>query len=178
MYCLQLNTFCQILTIWPYSVPHDFDFSSLYRLYLPNDSRPFGFMIPSVVAAMPWTSGFLVSHETRTIQLFDGSAGKDTAKSINEAFQSTIDAAIEKDVFPIIHQTHSEPFLLMGTKYDAPVYLERFAAPLFGIGSRGAHMTAYVRVPSTSLPGGEEIKIWIARRSKTLFTYVSCRFPL
>lgn len=49
--------------------------------------------------------------------------------------------------------------------YHTPVSIERFAAPLFGITNRGAHLTAYTLTTS----GG--MKIWVPRRSPHLMTY-------
>jgi 8-oxo-dGTP pyrophosphatase MutT (NUDIX family) len=53
-------------------------------------------------------------------------------------------------------------YKLMGA--PTHIQLERFAAPLFGIAGRGAHMTAFVRTESG-------IKIWVSRRAKHLVTY-------
>lgn len=56
-------------------------------------------------------------------------------------------------------------YKLLGTA--SPIQLERFAAPLFGIAGRGAHMTAFVR----SSPAPDDIKIWVSRRAAHLATY-------
>lgn len=64
----------------------------------------------------------------------------------------------------MLHGDHSEPYRIIGANFFAA--LERFPAPLFGVGSRGAHMTAFVRDH-----GAGEMKIWIARRGRHLFTY-------
>ncbi|KAH8815447.1 NUDIX domain-containing protein [Xylogone sp. PMI_703] len=141
------------------NIPFDFDYSTLYKLLLPADSRPHGFMLPSTVAQMPWSSDFIIDHDARTVQLV---GGEDTAKACNTGFQNTINAAIDTDAFPVFHGEHSEMYKIMGA--NCAVSLERFAAPLFGIATRGAHMTAYVRTSSG-------IKIWVARRSAHLFTW-------
>ena len=72
-------------------------------------------------------------------------------------------------LFPkILNGKPSEPYLLLGSRPQPPgVQLQRFPAPLFGISSRGAHMTVYVRHGS----GPEEVKIWVATRSRTSWTY-------
>lgn len=119
-------------------------------------------MLPSTVLIMPWSSDFVIDHNSRAVQLLDASDGKDTAKVCITAFQNTIDVAIDTDVFPILHGDHSEMYKIIGANYF--VCLERFTAPLFGIATRGAHMTAYVRTPSG-------LKIWVPRRSAHLFTY-------
>lgn len=74
-----------------------------------------------------------------------------------------MDRAIDDDLFPILHKEHSEYFRVVGAR--SFVQVERFAAPLFGIATRGAHLTGYVRDDD----GG--IKIWVARRSRHLFSY-------
>lgn len=56
-----------------------------------------------------------------------------------------------------------ENYRIMGAKYPT-VQMLRSAARLFGIASRGAHMTAYVRTH-------EGLKIWVGRRSAHLITY-------
>jgi isopentenyldiphosphate isomerase len=84
-----------------------------------------------------------------------------TREACNAAFQETIDAAIDNRSFPIL-TSHSEMYRLMSAKML--VVLERFAAPLFGIAGRGAHMTAFVRTISG-------LKIWVPRRAKHLVTY-------
>jgi hypothetical protein len=134
----------------------------LYALYLPNDSRPHGFILPATVEKMPWSSEFIVQHDKRTVQLADITKGADTAIACNEAFQKVIDEAISADLFPSVHGKHSEMYKIMGANQFT--HLERFMAPLFGITSRGAHLTAYVKTPSGT-------KVWVPRRAANLFTY-------
>jgi isopentenyldiphosphate isomerase len=142
-------------------VPHDYDYADFYRLLLPNDARTHGFMTADTVRKMPWSKEFEVKHEAHIVQL---KLPKDAESSaIGHAFQEVIDAAIEGDHFEVLHGTHSEPYKVQGVGY--PLHIERFTAPLFGIATRGAHMTGYTR----SQAG--EIKIWVARRSKHLFAY-------
>ncbi|RDL38764.1 Nudix protein [Venustampulla echinocandica] len=143
------------------NVSYDFDFNTLYRLLLPNDPRPHGFILPSTVSEMPWTSDFIIDNNSRTVQLRGVSEGKDTASACNAAFQNTINIAIDKGL-PMIQAKHSEMYKIMGA--NSFMYLERFTAPLFGIATRGAHMTAYVRTT-------DGLKIWVPRRSAHLFSY-------
>lgn len=141
------------------SLPYDFDFDTVYRLLLPNDTRTHGYLTPSTVAKLPWTNNFSTNHTDRTVRI----EGDATSQSVNAALQSVIDRAIQssKD-FPSLN-CHSEMFQIIGATY--PVQLERFAAPLFGIACRGAHMTAFVN-------GADgKMRIWVARRAKNLFTY-------
>ncbi|KAL3962325.1 hypothetical protein ACCO45_003848 [Purpureocillium lilacinum] len=93
-------------------------------------------------------------------------AGTSPSTYANAALQQAVDAAIAAPHdFPTLNGLHSEYFLVPGAR--AFVQVERFAAPLFGIATRGAHLTAYVRPRAP----GEELRIWVARRSRSLFTY-------
>ncbi|KAG8419405.1 hypothetical protein J3458_004273 [Metarhizium acridum] len=113
---------------------------------------------------MPWPASFTINHDARRVTLSPPSP--DTSLSLsahaNAAFQAAIDAAIDGNVFPMLNGMHSEHFLLMGAREF--VRIERFAASLFGIATRGAHLTCYVRGP-------DGLKIWVAKRSPKLFTY-------
>jgi hypothetical protein len=108
---------------------------------------------------MPWPSSFTVDHAARAITLAEGANASD-------AFQQAVDAAIDGDLFPqVLAGRHSEYFRILGARDFTRV--ERFAATLFGIATRGAHLTAYVRGESPD----DEMKIWVARRSSHLFTF-------
>lgn len=114
---------------------------------------------------MPWSSDFSIQHShPRKVTVLDSSNGRDTANAVNAAFQNIIDKCIEQDLFHVLDHRHSEPFAVVGARYATPVYVERFAAALFGITSRGAHMVAYCY-------DGGKMKIWIPRRSAHLYTY-------
>lgn len=104
-----------------------------------------------------------------TIQLSPAS-GTISTSTINAALQAVVDGAIAlgPSVFPRL-TSHSEMFRILGTKqYNGYgfIQLERFAAPLFGICSRGAHMTAYMKNGAS-----DSIKVWVARRAANLHTY-------
>jgi 8-oxo-dGTP pyrophosphatase MutT (NUDIX family) len=111
---------------------------------------------------MPWTEDFVVDHTNLTITVKDSSHGSNSASACTAAFAEVINEAIDKDIFIKIHKQHSEPFPILGAKY--PVQLERFAADLFGITARGAHLTVYTI-------DDDKMKIWVPRRSLSLFTY-------
>ena len=168
------------------SYPYDHDHSSYYKLFLPNDPRPHGYMLPEVAKKMPWTSDFTLHHShPLSITVKDTSNGTDTANTINAAFSRLVSIAIDQDLFAIIHKQHSEPFAIPGANYSIPISIERFASPLFGIINRGAHLTIYTYVSpspsSSSSPptvsekppssSAKELKIWVPRRSETMFTY-------
>lgn len=136
-----------------------------YQLYLPNDDLPHGYMLPEIVAKMPWTSSFAIHHDyPRTVTVLDSSAGSSTGAAVNAAFQELVDLCIRHDLFSVLCARHSERFALVGARYNEPVYVERFAISLFGLTTRGAHLVAYTCT-------GKVMQIWVARRASHLFTY-------
>ncbi|KAM5350464.1 hypothetical protein ACJ41O_006969 [Fusarium nematophilum] len=147
------------------NAPLDFETNHhpYYRLLLAPDPRPHGYILPSTVSRMPWPASFTISHEDRSVTLSAPPAGVSLTTHANAAFQEAVDKAIDQDLFPILHKEHSEPFRIIGAR--SSVQVERFAAPLFGIATRGAHLTGYAR------DGDGSIRIWVARRSRHLFSY-------
>lgn len=135
-----------------------------YRLLIHPDSRPHGYVHPRTIANLPWPSQFTIDDASRTVTLTAASATQ-----VNQAFQAACDAAIDSGQFPSLNGLHSEPFLIPGARYDEPIQVERFTSSVFGICTRGSHMTAFVRDAESSDPN--DLKIWVARRSKHLFTY-------
>ncbi|EFY99349.1 NUDIX domain protein [Metarhizium robertsii] len=148
------------------NVPIDFETNCTpyYRLQLAPDPRTHGYIHPNTVNSMPWPASFTINHDTRQVTLSPPSPKTSLSLSAhaNAAFQAAIDAAIDGNMFPMLNGMHSEHFLLMGAREF--VQIERFAASLFGIATRGAHLTCYVRAP-------DGLKIWVAKRSPKLFTY-------
>ncbi|KAF2767926.1 hypothetical protein EJ03DRAFT_390195 [Teratosphaeria nubilosa] len=139
--------------------------ASYYKLHLPQDDQPHGYLIPSVVEHMPWTTDFAIDHQQRTVVLQDASNGSDTATTVNQAFARLINICVDNNIFSAICGRHSEPFAIPSARYPQPVYLERFAANLFGITCRGAHLVCY------TMSTDEGMKLWIPRRAEHLFTY-------
>jgi 8-oxo-dGTP pyrophosphatase MutT (NUDIX family) len=119
-------------------------------------------MTHDTVSRMPWTDDFDINHSTRIVQLRDTSNGANVAEASSASFEKVISQALEDDTFSILHKTRSEPYRIIGA--NVFTHLQRFSHPLFGIVSRGAHLTAYVNTP-------DGIKIWVPRRARHLFTY-------
>ncbi|KAM0152678.1 hypothetical protein ACHAPC_002382 [Botrytis cinerea] len=145
--------------------PYDENIDELYKLYLPDDSRVHGYMLPEIVSQMPWSPDFTVTQShPLSVQLHPTDISTTNLSSAcNNAFATVINEAIDKNIFSTLHGEHSEPYAIPGAK--EPVHLERYAASLFGIVSRGAHLTIFTRGDSG------EMKIWVAKRSAHLFTY-------
>jgi 8-oxo-dGTP pyrophosphatase MutT (NUDIX family) len=156
-------TFVQLIasSSFPY-LDDDEDSEPLYTLFLPHDQRPHGYVLLHIADKIPWPNEFSIDHERRRIQLQDTSNGENPSEACNAAFAKIIDESIERDLFQTIHGVHSELFAILGANY--PVQIERFAAPLFGIISRGAHLTVYTNTV-------DGMKIWVPRRSPAVHTY-------
>ncbi|KAJ8060441.1 hypothetical protein OCU04_010768 [Sclerotinia nivalis] len=144
--------------------PYDTDIDKLYKLYLPDDSRIHGYMLPEIVSKMPWSPDFTITQDQPlSVQLHPMNiTSEDFSTVCNNAFAKVINEAIDKDLFSTLHGEHSEPYAIPGAK--EPVQLERYAASLFGTVARGAHLTIFTRVNG-------EMKIWVAKRSAHLFSY-------
>ncbi|KAK3319976.1 NUDIX hydrolase domain-like protein [Cercophora scortea] len=136
-----------------------------YRLYLADDDHPYGLMTPEVVNKMPWTSAFAIHHEApRSVTVLDSSNGRNPAAAINSAFAELVSICIDRDLFHVLCRQHSELTAIIGAQYPTPIVVERFAAGLFGLVSRGAHLVAYVNAD-------DGLKVWVSRRSAHLYTY-------
>jgi 8-oxo-dGTP pyrophosphatase MutT (NUDIX family) len=122
-------------------------------------------MLTQTVQKMPWTDDFRIDHEARTVHLSPKDTTSDFSISCATALSKLIQRAIDEDTFRVINGQHSEPYPIVGSNF--PVSLERYAAYLFGIISRGAHLTCYTNTP-------EGMKIWVPRRAANSFTYPNC----
>ncbi|KAL2210680.1 hypothetical protein CC79DRAFT_1355319 [Sarocladium strictum] len=149
------------------NVPLDFqqNFHPYYRLFVTPKPHPHGYIHPKTISSLDWPSSFAIDHTARTVTLHT----PHTPEAINAAFQQVIDQAIESSAFPSL-KIHSEPFLIPGLSHfpSSIVHIERFASSLFGIATRGAHLTAYLPATATS-----PLKIWVARRSQNLIAHPS-----
>lgn len=145
-----------------------------YAFYLPDDSRPHGFIPSAVVEQMPWTPDFAVSDPgalPRTVRLLDASRGASTAAACNASLAALVRLAQEKGAFArtLGRKAEGEDFRVMGAaadRYGGLVRLRRSAAPLLGVANRGAHMTVYTRRRDTGA-----YRFWVPRRSAHLATY-------
>jgi 8-oxo-dGTP pyrophosphatase MutT (NUDIX family) len=133
-----------------------------YKLFLPQDDNPHGYMLREVVEELSYCSLFDVNDSNRTVQVL-ASSGDDIAIRINMTFEDIVRTWIDRNVFHVLCRQHSERVAIPGAQYGSPVYVERFAAALFGITSQGAHLVAYCNDSSG-------MKIWIPRRSAHLYT--------
>jgi hypothetical protein len=134
--------------------------NDVYKLFLPRDNRPHGLMRRSIIDMMPWKQCANIDHENRIVTIL--SQGNAVSVDAQLAFDEIINRAIDTNAFEMLHQTHSEDSRIIGA--NGFVTVERFSRSLFGLTSRGAHMTAYVKSP-------DGLKIWVPRRAYHSFTY-------
>ncbi|KAK0384279.1 hypothetical protein NLU13_8367 [Sarocladium strictum] len=150
------------------NVPLDFqqNFHPYYRLFVHPDPHPHGYIHPKTIESLTWPPTFTISHPDRTVTL---TVSPSTPEAINASFQEVIDFALASPLFPSL-TIHSEPFLIPGLSHfpDSLVHIERFASSLFGIATRGSHLTAYL--PATP---ASPLRIWVARRSRHLVAHPS-----
>ncbi|KAI1506190.1 hypothetical protein F5X99DRAFT_426221 [Biscogniauxia marginata] len=157
---------------------------SYYKLFLPGDDQPHGYLLRETVRKMPWTPLFRVARappRSRSVSVLDSSRGADTAAAVTAALAELVSLCVAGDLFHVLAGRHSEPVALASALY--PVQVERFASALLGVTLRGAHLVAYTRSPSSSSSSDndddddddddedEDTKLWIARRAAHLYTY-------
>lgn len=111
---------------------------------------------------IPWPSEFAIDHAQRVVKLQHTPTGLMTSLYASNAFQKIVDQCIDENIFPTLNGQHSEHFPVLGAEFD--MWIERFAAPLFGIINCGAHLTVYTQT-------SQGMKIWVPRRSANVFTY-------
>lgn len=159
---------CSFLCSFPYDDPFKSQgehWLSIYQFRLPSDLRPHGFLLNTTVEKMPWTDDFVVDRKSRIIQLNPANGESDLSTACTLALSKLIQRSIDQNTFRIINKSHSEPYSIIGANF--PVSLERYSSTLFGVVTRGAHLTAYVQTVNG-------MKIWVPRRSANLFTYPNC----
>lgn len=118
-------------------------------------------MPPWVVQKMPWMRHCHVNHGDRSvhIDLPRVDSQEHYSPACTAIFTELVQRTIHENLFPSLHGEHSEPFAIMGAKH--PVSIERYAASLFGVVHRGAHMTAYTK-------SADGLRIWVPKRSASL----------
>ncbi len=138
--------------------PNQPHLSDMFHFKLEKGGATLGLMHKEVVDHMPWTGDFDINRNANTVTVRPTSP----QESPTIALSKLIEIAIDKKLFKILHGAHSENYPILGS--GGLVSIERFAANLFGIISRGAHLTVYTNT-------SDGMKIWVPRRSPMLFTY-------
>ncbi|MCJ1472347.1 hypothetical protein MMC13_000994 [Lambiella insularis] len=137
----------------------DDSLSYLYTFLLKN-GRPYGYMRPDVVGAMPWSSYFKVDHQNRTVMFHDPYPLERSSSSGSGINSVLVDARKQKR-FQVLEGWRNELYPIAGSE---GITMERAGSPLFGIVTFGVHMTAYTK-------SSDGMKIWVPKRSSTKSTY-------
>ncbi|KAL1960565.1 hypothetical protein VTO42DRAFT_7144 [Malbranchea cinnamomea] len=152
---------------FPYPEPGDTEaydkaLASLWKFFLPHDTRPHGFLLDHVVQTIPWTNDFkLVPAPRREVHLLQG-CGENWQEDCNHAIDRLLDVVREQNIFPELGKKRNEKFPIVGAKF--PIGIERSASALFGIIGLGVHMTVYTLTKSG-------FKFWIPQRNLNKATY-------
>lgn len=128
---------------------------------LPDDPRPHGYITQSTIDAMPWTRDFFVNYLAKQVQLLER-RDSNLYYDSDQAIADMLHLARTNKVFKVLGGWRTEKYPVLGSMQ--PVVIERAAANLFGIITRGVHMTIYTMTASG-------MKIWVPRRSRTKSTY-------
>ncbi|KAI2629908.1 NUDIX hydrolase domain-like protein [Hypoxylon sp. NC1633] len=124
-----------------------------------------GYMLPEVVAKMPWTNKFRVDHDGRTVSI-PWTRTDDVAFETN-AITEQVDRARECDCFEILRKWREEPYRVLGVGKGRRVRMARGASALFGIHTIGVHVLGFCRVGQ----GEDGLRLWIPRRSPNKQTF-------
>lgn len=135
--------------------------ASLWNFFLPDDPRPHGFILESVVRKMPWTADFQVLPDRKEIRLKPKDKHNGSS-SCSQSIDKMLDTAREMGLFPKLGRKRDEQYSIMGARF--PIGIERSASSLFGIIGQGVHMTVFTRTTSG-------IKFWIPERNHKKSTY-------
>ncbi|KAI0458857.1 NUDIX hydrolase domain-like protein [Xylaria acuta] len=127
-----------------------------------------GYILPSVVANMPWTDKFRVDHGTRTVSIPWPKATRGDVSSSYEtqAIAEQLECARESDSIPILRKWRTEPYKILGLEDRREVRVARSGSAVFGVHTRGVHALGYRRNNDNN-----GVKLWISRRSPTKRTF-------
>ena len=143
--------------------------NTYYALYVkgyPDDEL--GYILPSVANVFKGLPDWTLNEEERSLTLDGGKNAEERSKIV----ESTTKAMRATGHFKILEKWRNEAYPVYGPKGELLFNIERSATALFGVVTYGSHLTAYVREKdSADADGKEEIKIWVARRSRSKETY-------
>ncbi|OIW31644.1 putative thiamin pyrophosphokinase [Coniochaeta ligniaria NRRL 30616] len=131
--------------------------ASTWQFFIPDDPKPYGYLTSSTVDKMPWTPDFeIISGPVKQVRLSPKS-GASTPEACQVAMASLISLARETGLFPELGKRGRELYSVLGAPY--PFKFDRKAHALFGLVTRGVHMTVYTH----NVDG--EMRIWVPQRS-------------
>ncbi|KAI1123126.1 NUDIX hydrolase domain-like protein [Nemania abortiva] len=126
-----------------------------------------GYILPSVVANMPWTDKFRIDHGTRTISIpWPAATAGDHSSYETHAIAEQLQLARERDSIPILRKWRGEPYKILGLPDRREVRIARAGSAVFGVHTIGVHVLGFCRDSDTNA-----MKLWIPRRSPTKQTF-------
>ncbi|KAK2755922.1 hypothetical protein FQN54_005718 [Arachnomyces sp. PD_36] len=143
--------------------PYHNDEPSVYRFGVTGVPATLGYVLPPVYEALRGLSHWQINHQSRTVVL----TGGDNANERSAIMKQTLLALREKEAFEILKKWRHEVFPVYGLNKEVVLNIERCASPLFGIVTYGVHAVAY----TPPLTEGDQVKIWVPRRSYAKETY-------
>ena len=168
-----LDSHSQFQNSLPYPDQVEESTSTFYRFRLkkswheePSPLVTVGYILPSVIATMPWLPHFQLTHHDRTVTI-PYAPGTDVEST---AISHQLESARQNASFEILRRWRGELYQVRGIERD--VRMARGGAALFGIHTVGVHLMAFCR---TRMTGGEEeeeeMRLWIPTRAQTKLTY-------
>lgn len=161
------------LCSFPYAEDEDshhkrqYSYESAWKFFLPDDPRPHGLMVESVVAQMPWSSDFRVisTADRKEVHLLRPEGAQDWQDQCSRMIERQVAVARETGALPGLGKPRDEEFPIVGARF--PVGIDRSAFSLFGVIGRGVHMTVYTRTDAG-------IKFWVPQRNAKKAAYPDC----
>ena len=136
--------------------------ASYYKFTLRDDGAGalvVGWLLPSTVERMKWTSHFEIDHEQKTVSPI---TNNESQMSINQILADQLNQAREDGTFKVLKGWRDELYPILREKKG--LCMERSGTALFGVVTLGVHMTAYTRI-------NDELMIWVPRRARSKQTY-------
>nr|POE71850.1 uncharacterized protein CFP56_11726 [Quercus suber] len=139
--------------------------NTYYALYIADyPETELGYVLPSVAMVFKGLPDWKVDDSDRSLTLTTGATEEERSKAV----AVTTSAMRKLGHFKVLEGWRDELYPVYGPNRDLLFSVERAASALFGIVTYGCHMTAYTKSKKAE---GEEMKIWVPRRSATKQTY-------
>ncbi|KAJ1914977.1 hypothetical protein H4219_004552 [Mycoemilia scoparia] len=117
---------------------------------------------------------FVIDHTDRTLKFAPHYAS--TQQSRSQIMSQVLTTLKSQNAWPILAKWRNEKYPVYGKTGNLLLSMERAASYTFGIRTYGVHINGYTKTASpssssSSSSSGEEIKMWVARRSLTKQTW-------
>nr|POE66645.1 uncharacterized protein CFP56_72068 [Quercus suber] len=139
--------------------------NTYYAFYIADyPETELGYVLPSVAMVFKGLPDWKVDDSDRSLTLITGANEEERSKAV----AVTTSAMRQLGHFKVLEGWRDELYPVYGPNGDLLFSVERAASALFGVVTYGCHMTAYTKSRNED---GEEMKLWVPRRSPTKQTY-------